>query len=979
MRKTHKKNRRSKEQHGAGLEMLESRQLYSVVTVTPQNFLAAINSSNVGDTISFTPDTYTLTTNSSGPAATFPAGRHYIGNGSTLQLSTGVSTSNNKELIRVNGNSNVTEFTGFTFTDAQLHCEGGVFNVHNNTFTNGYRGIFVTAQYNSHFDDNTFSHLAQEGIFGYPGNNNTYDNNRFDYVWEPIHLLANNSGTDISNNVITHPQRIGIELQLGMTNMTVENNWISDWIPFITNGVDNHMAISCATGGAESAPFAGQGQNITISGNTLLQTGPDQSLNQWAKSAIEIMGSTGITVSNNYTWGWGQGILNGVTGQGLTSSNNVFIGTTSYAPDAVPWPITSRHGSGDQFYGLNASNAPGFPAMNTSNVGANANGSSSSAPSTPSAPTLPVVTATPVAAPTNFAGTSPANSEIDLSWTDNTSGKGTYILQRRATNGSDGFTAIATLAAGSTSYADKTVNASWQYTYQLVAAVSGTSSSAATVQVQAAPVVTIPVVIPPVVDTPAPVTPPVVVPPVVVPPVVTPVTAAATGFAATSPSSSEIDLSWTDNTAGTGTYVLQRRATNGRAGFVTIATLPTGTTSYTDTSVNANWEYNYRLTAVVNNVSSSVIGVHVQVQAAPVTVPVVPVNPPVVSTPVTPPVVVPPVVVPPVVAPVTTSVTAAPSNFVAYSPNSTEVLLSWTDNTSGTGTYILQRRATKGRGGFVTIATLPAGTAAYTDTSVTPNWEYNYQLVAVVNGVSSSIVGVHTQVQQVPSAVTPVTESVSRPSDSPVTARGTAAPTNFTATSPSNSEVDLSWTDNSSGTAAYVVQRRATRGKAAFQTLATLAAGTTSYADKHVTRNWEYQYRMVAVVSGIASPSVETNAHVLNTGRQAGAPKVGNPAAPTVLLAASPDARGIELSWVDHNGGATKYIVGRRATYGSSDYQVVATLRAGTTTFRDANVEANWEYDYYVQAVTDTGAASAAATVHVRAEPMIQFLLSRAA
>ena len=191
------------------------------------------------------------------------------------------------------------------------------------------------------------------------------------------------------------------------------------------------------------------------------------------------------------------------------------------------------------------------------------------------------------------------------------------------------------------------------------------------------------------------------------------VTAAATNFAAVSPSSSEVDLSWTDNTSGAGTYILQRRATNGSDGFQTIATLASGATSYKDTSVIANWEYDYQLTAVVSGVSSSVVSAHTQVQAA------------VVSTPA------------PVVPPIIAVGTAAPTNLAATSLSSAEVDLTWTDKTSGAATYVLQRRATHGFSDFQTIATLTAGTTSYKDTNVNPQWEYDYQLTAVSSGVSS--------------------------------------------------------------------------------------------------------------------------------------------------------------------------------------------------------------------------------------------------
>ncbi len=777
--------------------------------------------------------------------------------------------------------------------------------------------------YNSHFDHNSFSNLSAEGIYGFPGNNDTYDNNKFDYVWEPIHLVAATNTTDISNNVITHAKRIGIELQDGMTNLTVANNWISDFVPNLdSNGVDSHMGISCATGGYQnsSGQWVAFGEHINITGNTILQNGPDQGLDMWAKSAIEIMGDSDINITNNYMWGWGTGVLNGTSVGAGNVSNNVMIGTSGVAADAASWPISGVHGSGNSDYSMGASNAPAWPAAPS---GVNV-GSASTGGTTTTAP------ASTVAAPTNFAATSPSSSEVDLSWADNTSGTGTYVLQRRATNGSAGFTTIATLAAGATSYADTSVTATWQYDYQLVAVVSGDSSNTASVQVQvqAAPVVT-----PPVVST------PVVTPPVVSTPVVAAVVSAATNFAAVASSSSEVDLSWTDSTSGTGTYILERRATNGSGGFQTIATLASGATSYKDTSVTARWQYDYQLTAVLNGVSSSVVTVHAQVPDVAVSTPA------------------------PVVTPVAT---AAPTSLSAASPNSAEVDLSWTDNTSGQGTYILQRRATHGSTGFQTIATLAAGTTSYTDTNVNAQWEYDYQLTAVMNGVTSNVAAVHTQVLAAASVSAPVVSGV------------TAAPTNFVAISPSGGEVDLSWTDNSNGQAAYVLQRRATRGAGRFQTIATIASGVNSYSDVHVTRNWEYDYRLVAVLSGVASPTVAAHVQVQNSAAGPVAAAAAAPAAPSLLLASSPNSNEVDLNWVDNSDGAATFVLARRASKGTDGYSVIATIAAGTTSFKDTNVTANWQYDYYLVAVSP-GAASTPAIVSIQVQPMISVIIADAA
>ena len=195
-------------------------------------------------------------------------------------------------------NTTNTEFYGFTLSGIEVYCvASSSSNIHDNTFTNVGLAIFVSGNSSSQYNHNTFTQLSGGGIYGYPGNNDTYDNNTFDQVREPIHLVSSSDTTDVSDNVITGASRIGIELQNGMNNLTVENNYMADWQVNGTPSTDWHIGISCAT------MF---GNNITISGNTLIQNGPGQADNVglgW-KSGIEIMGNTGVSINNNYCYGW---------------------------------------------------------------------------------------------------------------------------------------------------------------------------------------------------------------------------------------------------------------------------------------------------------------------------------------------------------------------------------------------------------------------------------------------------------------------------------------------------------------------------------------------------------------------------------------------------------------------------------------------------------------------------------------------------
>ncbi len=332
-------------------ESLESRQLLSVVNVTPSGFAAAIRDSHSGDTINFAPGNYDL---KAGSTLELPGNRTYVGNGAVFD-GAGVS-------ISFDRTQNV-EFSGFLL-DGVVIVANNVDSLyfHDNTIENSSGDGFTTTggMTNSHVDHNTFTNL-NGGIYGYPLGGNTVDNNTFDYVFEPIHFsCAQTADTmDVSGNVITHATRIGIELQGSIDNLTVNNNFMSDWLQHGTGNDDSHMGISCATGGSGQAPYTDQAQDVTISGNVLIQNGPAENVAVWAKPAIEIMGYSDLNVTGNYAWNWGNFLLNGADGP-VTSTGNTIVGGDLYAPNNVPWKIAGVHASGDDRYGLKDPNAPAW-------------------------------------------------------------------------------------------------------------------------------------------------------------------------------------------------------------------------------------------------------------------------------------------------------------------------------------------------------------------------------------------------------------------------------------------------------------------------------------------------------------------------------------------------------------------------------------------------------------------------------------------
>jgi Domain of unknown function (DUF1929) len=86
-----------------------------------------------------------------------------------------------------------------------------------------------------------------------------------------------------------------------------------------------------------------------------------------------------------------------------------------------------------------------------------------------------------------------------------------------------------------------------------------------------------------------------------------------------------------------------------------------------------------------------------------------------------------------------------------------------------------------------------------------------------------------------------------------------AAPTNLRATALSSSQINLSWTDNSTNEGGLKIERCQGIGCTTFAQIATVGAGVTSYANSGLTALMTYRYRVRAyTVTPPAIPRTRT-------------------------------------------------------------------------------------------------------------------------
>lgn len=262
-----------------------------------------------------------------------------------------------------------------------------------------------------------------------------------------------------------------------------------------------------------------------------------------------------------------------------------------------------------------------------------------------------------------------------------------------------------------------------------------------------------------------------------------------------------------------------------------------------------------------------------------------------------------------------------PTSLVATGTGANQIGLTWNDASDNETGFEIER-SPNGSSSWSLIHTTAADVTSYTNTGLSEYTIYYYRIRSV-NAVSQS------NYSSVASATTEI-----------------IAPSSLTATTISDTQINLAWTDNSGVESGYKVEQ-SSNGTTGWAVINTTAPNANSYSVTGLAQNTIKYFRVRAFVGSDFSPySSVANATTF-------------PSAATGLAAAAPLSTKIVLNWTDNASGETGWKVERSPT-GAGSWSQIGTTAANATTYDDTTVSASTAYFYRIRPYTSSPAQNGA-------------------
>ena len=171
------------------------------------------------------------------------------------------------------------------------------------------------------------------------------------------------------------------------------------------------------------------------------------------------------------------------------------------------------------------------------------------------------------------------------------------------------------------------------------------------------------------------------------------------------------------------------------------------------------------------------------------------------------------------------------------------------------------------------------------------------------------------------------------------------APSSLVANAVSKTQIDLTWSDNSSDERTFQVERW-TSGAGQFTVVATLRPRTQSWSDCQLSENTTYYYRVCAANSaGNSSYTALVSTTTLGSA----------PDPPSNLSATAASSSRIDIQWSDNSTDETGFKVERSI---GGPFVTIATVSVGATTYSNTGLPDSTTYYYRVRAYSSTGSSA---------------------
>lgn len=350
-----------------------------------------------------------------------------------------------------------------------------------------------------------------------------------------------------------------------------------------------------------------------------------------------------------------------------------------------------------------------------------------------------------------------------------------------------------------------------------------------------------------------------------------------------------ISLQWTDNSNKESGFTIER-SVNGNSNFIEIASVGSNVTIYEDNGLPENSYCYYRVRALAGNDHSAYSNVAVARTPGPPN---------------------------------------APQSLTFQETTPFEIKLRWVDYADNEEGFVLERSESD-ESDYQVIDTVEFSANAgyfvnYTDTGLKSNTRYYYRVYAYNEYGNSG--------NALRSGFT------SRDLPQPVL--------DLAAEALSNSEIKLSWSDDSENESGFIVLR-SYADVINYLPIDTVGVNTTEYFDTGLLENVQYYYSIYAFNKDGYSVGSEAEATTI----------LYPPNAPTELMVSARANLQIELSWVDNSETEEGHII-ERSLNSDSSFEVFSELPSNTENYSfTASSSGETNYFYRVKAFNPAGESS---------------------